>query len=191
MPDTPTPPGSAEFTALIETTQRAVQGFVRGMLGGDSERARDVAQDVFVDAWRAASRGTAPFDVVWDVGSIRRWLFHVAYRKAVSARRHEDTLRMESLDMLPAAQLVRFCDPRAFEDTIAEGEALHAALAELGSLDAACLLLNVVQGFPAIEIAEMLDCTPAAAKKRLTHAKQSLRAAYFAQHSSPREEAPS
>jgi DNA-directed RNA polymerase specialized sigma24 family protein len=46
--------------------------------------------------------------------------------------------------------------------------------------DVACLLLSVVQGFTAAEVAAILQITPAAAKKRLTRAKQRLRAAYFA-----------
>ncbi len=47
--------------------------------------------------------------------------------------------------------------------------------------DAACLLLSVVQGFTAAEIAQIIDIAPEAAKKRITRAKQRLRAAYFAQ----------
>jgi DNA-directed RNA polymerase specialized sigma24 family protein len=45
----------------------------------------------------------------------------------------------------------------------------------------ACLLLNIVQGFTSAEIAQILNFSPEAAKKRLARAKQRLRAAYFAQ----------
>ena len=65
---------------------------------------------------------------------------------------------------------------------------LTAALADLETADAACLLLNVVQGFTAREIAAMLEISPDAAKKRLTRAKQRLRDAYFAREQSPAKE---
>ena len=48
-------PRLAQFAALLATTQNALRGFVRGMVGS-VELAQDITQDVFVDAWRATSR---------------------------------------------------------------------------------------------------------------------------------------
>ena len=80
---------------------------------------------------------------------------------------------------LPLAP-TRLYEPAPFEDRVAESAALQAALDALDPQDAACLLFSAAQGFTALEIAEILQITPAAAKKRLTRAKQRLRAAYFA-----------
>jgi len=181
MPDPPRPdaPGSAVFASLLATAQEQLRGFVRGMVGG-VEQAQDITQDVFVDAWRAATRGQAPFDGAGDEPAMRRWLFHVAYQRAVSALRHGAVLQFESLDAHLPPEPDRLYDPTPFEDRVAEGEALQGALDTLGPQDAACLLLSVVQGFTAPEIAAILDLTPVAAKKRLTRAKQRLRSAYFA-----------
>jgi DNA-directed RNA polymerase specialized sigma24 family protein len=82
----------------------------------------------------------------------------------------------------PAPEVGRFWEPVPFDDQIAEGEVLRKALARLEPQDAACLLLNVMQGFTAMEIALILDITPPAAKKRVFRAKQRLGDAYFAEN---------
>ena len=52
---------TAAFWEPILQMQSALIGFARGLVG-DDELARDIAQDTFVDAWRAANRDSAPFD---------------------------------------------------------------------------------------------------------------------------------
>jgi RNA polymerase sigma-70 factor (ECF subfamily) len=126
-------------------------------------------------AWRAAKEGAPPFTANGDERSIRRWLYCVAYRRAISVQRHERVLSVESLDQERAAHRERLAAPGAFDERIAEREALTSALADLETADVACLLLNVAQGFTAREIATMLEISPDAAKKRLTRAKQRLR----------------
>jgi putative glutamine amidotransferase len=178
-PPQPNPPDLALFASLLSTAQEPMRGFVRGMVGS-VEQAQDITQDVFVDAWRAAKRRQAPFDGSGDEAAMRRWLFHVAYQRAVSALRHRSVLHVESLDGDLPLEPTRLYEPIAFEDRVAEGAALQAALDALDRQDAACLLFSVAQGFTTSEIAGILRITPAAAKKRLTRAKQRLRAAYFA-----------
>lgn len=177
------------FASLLERTQSALRGFVRGMVGS-ADQAADIVQDVFVDAWRAAQRGDEPFQEDGDELAIRRWLFHVAYRKAISALRHESVLHMESLEMTPVPEPSRFYEPMAFDDLLAEGEVLCKALAELEPQDAAYLLLSVVQGSTAMEIASILNITPPAAKMRVWRAKQRLRDAYFAESGGQRTGVP-
>jgi RNA polymerase sigma factor (sigma-70 family) len=147
------------------------------------EQAQDITQDVLVDAWRASGRGQAPFDGTGDDAAMRRWLFHVAYQRAASALRHRGVLRVETLDGDVPIEASRLYEPTPFEDRVAEAQALQAALGALDPQDAACLLFSAAQGFTALEIAAILEISPAAAKKRLTRAKQRLRAAYFAQQS--------
>jgi putative glutamine amidotransferase len=175
-------PSLAVFAALLATLQDPLRGFVRGMVGS-VEQAQDITQDVFVDAWRASARGQAPFDGTRDEAAMRRWLFHVAYQRAVSALRHRAVLHVESLDDDLSVEASRLYESAPFEDRVAETQALQAALDALDPQDAACLLFSAAQGFTALEIATILEITPAAAKKRLARAKQRLRAAYFAQQS--------
>ena len=150
-----------------------MRAFVRGLVG-DCEQARDITQDVFVVAGRAAKEGAPPFTSNADERAIRRWLYCVAYRRAISVQRHERVLSIESLDGERAPHRERLAAPGAFDERIVEREALTSALADLETADAACLLLNVVQGFTAREIGGMLEISHDAAKKRLTRAKQRL-----------------
>ncbi|HEX6818231.1 MAG TPA: sigma-70 family RNA polymerase sigma factor [Ktedonobacterales bacterium] len=176
------------FACVMEQTQGSLCSFVRGLVGS-AEQARDIVQDVFVDAWRAARAATPPFDGDGDGDGMRRWLFHVAYRRAAASLRHDHVLRFESLEVAQDGEPDQFYEPDRFEDRVVEGDLLQKALAQVGPQDAACLLLNVVQGFTAIEIAGILDIGPLAAKKRLSRAKQRLRNAYFTQSASPWKEA--
>jgi RNA polymerase sigma-70 factor (ECF subfamily) len=168
------------FAELLRETQGPLYGFVRGLLG-DPEQARDVVQDVYVDAWRAARREVPPFGPGCDAPAVRRWLFFVAYRTVAAVVRHRRVIVWESLDTLDPPETDRFYEPAAFEDQVAEGDTLHHILASMTPKDVACLLLNVVQGFTSAEIAQIVDIAPEAAKKRLARAKQRLRAAYLAQ----------
>ncbi len=207
---------AAAFTTLLNRRQWPLYAFLRGFVA-DDEQARDLTQDVFADAWRATMRAAPPFDMLAlsgeggaDDDAIRRWLFHTAYCRAISALRRRRLIRWESLD---ARDIADSTDPRlhsvgtnvgqsggadalaepfaeSFEERVVEGEALAAALAALAPADVACLLLSVVQGFTTAEIAQVIETTPDAAKKRLSRAKQRLRDVYTAQNEPPPGEAP-
>ena len=183
----------AAFAGILQRAQWQLYGFVRGVTGND-ERARDVVQDVFVEAWRLAQHGEPPFTrdaLQLNEGGARRWLFHVAYRQAISALRRDHVIEWRSLDASDISAVpapAHLYAPPPFEDRIAEAEALRAALGTLSTEDAACILLNVIQGFTSAEIAQIIGSTPDAAKRRLSRAKQRLRDAYFAQNAGFKEE---
>ncbi|HEX8036199.1 MAG TPA: sigma-70 family RNA polymerase sigma factor [Ktedonobacterales bacterium] len=174
------PLSSASFADSLSHLQGALIGFVCGLVG-DAEQARDVVQDAFVDAWRANQRGVPPFVEGADENDIRRWLFQAAYHRTISVLRRRRVIAWESLDLLEPREPDGLYEPAPFEDLVAEGELLREVLGSLGPKDSACLLLNVVQGFTAQEIAHMVNIEPEAAKKRVSRAKQRLRNAYFAQ----------
>lgn len=180
---------SEAFAGLMERHQWALWAFLRGFVGDDT--ARDLTQDVFVDAWRAAQRGAAPFSATpLDAEGARRWLFNAAYNRAVSALRRRRLIRWESLD---AADAPRADDPLValpFEDSVLEAEVLRATFAALPHESVACLLLSVVHEFTTAEIAEITGISHEAAKKRLARAKQRLRADYLARNPRAEEHAP-
>lgn len=170
-----------DFASMLESHHAALLAFLRGLVA-DPEYARDLVQDVFCDAWRAALRAAPPFLASCEDADRRRWLFHAAYCRAISARRRDRIMRWESLDAVPAVASGQIGVPGQIEAQVAEQDAVLRALASLSANDAACLLLNVLQGLTAAEIATILECTPDAAKKRLSRAKQRLRAAYRTQN---------
>jgi RNA polymerase sigma-70 factor (ECF subfamily) len=182
------------FAELLQVTQSAVHGFVQRLVGNRDD-AHDVAQDVYVQAWRMAQRGSPPFacnpsapDEV-DLAGMRRWLFNVAYHQSISLLRHRRLIPWESLDgadeeMVAQAPIGRSA-AGPFEDQVLEGALMQAALARLQPNDAANLMLSIVQGFSTAEIAQILGIAPDAARKRLSRAMERLRVAYVAQEVVP------
>src|SRR5579859_2571562 len=87
----------ADFTALVERHQRELFGFLRGIVQ-HAEQASDLLQDTFVDAWRVAQRGQPPLTPGAAREEVRRWLFHAAACRAISALRRRRLIRWESPD---------------------------------------------------------------------------------------------
>ncbi len=170
----------AAFTALVDRHAAALHAFLRGMTES-AEQAHDLAQDTFHDAWRAARSGAAPFTAGSADDEPRRWLFHTAYCKAVSALRRRHLIAWESLDLATETEGDLASGHDAFPDRIAESEAVRAALARLAPPDAACLLLRVVYGFSAAEVGQIVGASAEVVTKRLSRARQRLRAAYLAE----------
>jgi RNA polymerase sigma-70 factor (ECF subfamily) len=166
----------ALFTAMVDRHQHALCAFLHHLLS-DAEQAADIMQDTFQEAWRAAQAKTAPFVTNCADDERQRWLFQVAYHRGISALRRRKLIRWESLDLLPRSQAGSA--GASFEDQVVESEALRAALARLNAQDRACVLLRVVQGFSAAEVGQIVGASPEAVTKRLSRAKQRLRALYI------------
>ncbi len=163
-----------EFACLVDSYQHRLHVYLAG-LTGQPEQALDLVQETFYDAWQAARGGKPPLVAEAADTDIRRWLYRVATNNALSLLRRRRLIRWEPLntyhDALP--------DARApFDDQLAENDILSVALARLSPQDAACLLLRVVHGFSAREVAQMFDTSPENVNTRLARAKQRLRAAY-------------
>jgi RNA polymerase sigma-70 factor (ECF subfamily) len=166
------------FWSVLEPFQFRLVRFVCGIVG-DIEDARDIVQDVFISAWRTAQRPAAPFNVTIDERAVQRWLFRVAYNKAIDSVRHHSVFSWESLDPIDPLESSRQEEAPPFEDRLVESEALRAALARLGPQDVACLRLSIIEEFTSVEIAQVLAITPEAARQRLSRATIRLRAAYL------------
>jgi RNA polymerase sigma-70 factor (ECF subfamily) len=171
---------SAQFDQLLSATQGPLYGFVRGLVG-NSEEARDLVQDVFVDAWRCTMRAQPPFTDAVSASDRRRWLFHAAYCATVSTLRRRGVIAWESLDASEDFQVNYQDSAPAFDARVVDRDALLSALGTLGASDVAILLLDIVHGFSSPEIAHILDIAPSATRKRLSRAMMRLRAVYFAQ----------
>lgn len=172
------------FSALVERYQQPLQAFLRGFVE-NGEQARDLAQDTFAAAWRATQACVAPFVAAIVEEEQRRWLYRIAYRRAVDLLRRKRLVRWETLDPIVEMETG---DLPPFEDRVIEGEALRAALAELPSQDVACLLLRVVHGFSAAEVGEIMGASAEVITKRLSRARQRLRVVYLRQNPSSSQE---
>jgi RNA polymerase sigma-70 factor (ECF subfamily) len=185
LPSPAGPLSAADFTMLVDKHQGALIGFLCSLVAND-EQARDLAQDVFYDAWLVARRGATPFSSGDAPEAVRRWLFQAAYHRGISVLRRRRLIRWESLEAQAEQGPETFSAAATFEDDLAEREAVRAALACLAPQDVACLLLRVVQGFGIAEIGEIVGASKETIHKRLVRAKQRLRHSYLAQETPPK-----
>ncbi|MGZ3639983.1 MAG: RNA polymerase sigma factor [Ktedonobacterales bacterium] len=170
-----------DFSVVLERGQRPLYTFLCGLVG-DDEQARDLVQDTFYEAWRVYMENAPPFDVVRPETEVRRWLFRVAYRRAVSALRRRRIVRWHSLEAKQEVERADMPVVEPFEERLAEDDAVRAALAALAPADVACLTLIVVHGFTAAEAGQIVGASAQAVAKRFARAKQRMRAAYLAQN---------
>lgn len=174
----------ADFSALVERYQQSLYAFLRGFVE-NGEQARDLTQDTFTAAWRATQASAAPFIAETPEEEQRRWLYRTAYRRAVDLLRRRRLVRWEPLDAIIESEATTL---PPFEDQLIEGETLRAALDELAAPDVACLLLRVAHGFSATEVGEIMGASAETITKRLSRARQRLRAAYQRQNSPSSQE---
>jgi len=104
---------------------------------GDADEAQDVAQDAYLQAFRAWER--------FDGSDVRAWLYTIALRLAFNQLRRRRR-------WLAA---IRRIEPKPWHDPVDPD--LWAALEDLDPQSRSALLLNVVDGYTQTEIAEMLS----------------------------------
>ena len=158
------PPG--DYDAFIREHQRAILNYLWRMTS-DEQSAYDLAQEVFVRAWRH-------FDKLRSYDSPRAWLFRVATNLALSSIRGRRAL--SSVDLLPSEQQPAASDPAW---RVVERDLVRAALDALPARRRAALILREVYGLTGAEVARALGMSEAAARMTLSRAREQFRAAYL------------
>jgi RNA polymerase sigma-70 factor (ECF subfamily) len=158
--------GDAEsFRLLIQRHEQAVFGMVRNLVG-DVAECEDVAQEVFLAAYRHLGR----FDPAR--ASFLTWLLTIARNKsfnALNARRK----RPRPVEALPEA-----ADRRTPEGAAVEEECfrlLDAALAALPFEQRTAFVLAEIQGLPLERIGAIEGVKLGTVKSRLSRAREKLR----------------
>lgn len=174
------------FATLLAAYERQVRIYL-AQLTGDDEQARDLTQDVFLRVWDHIGE-------LHDSASFRAWLFRLATNAARSALRRRRLLAWVSLDRPPARRhedaigdgdslraegLLGLAPESGFDDRLAEGQMLAAALRHVPLEYRTCLLLHAGLGFSVPEVARQLDLTPGAVRMRLHRGLALLREAYL------------
>jgi RNA polymerase sigma-70 factor (ECF subfamily) len=156
--------GEPWFAALYTAHHRDIvrYGLRRG---ADAEPAEELAQEVFVIAWRRREH-------VADIGL--PWLYGVARRVLANSRRSDRTApattALDDPDRVPASAA------QTGPDTVAGTLDLRAALAALSEPDQEILRLIGWEQLTVAEAALVLGCGRAAARVRLHRARRRLRA---------------
>ena len=154
------------FNELVRRHQAAIVALVRGLVG-PSPDVGDLAQDVFVRAWRSLKtfRGDSSF---------RTWLHRVAINVVRSSQaRRSRTARL----VRPASE----DDPEpasvaeSVERTLTRRDAIERALASLPDDLREAVILRDVQGLEYKEMADMLGVPIGTVESRIFRARQRLR----------------
>jgi RNA polymerase sigma-70 factor (ECF subfamily) len=125
----------------------------------------DVVAEVFLIAWRRF-QDVPPDPVPWLLATARRVL-------ANHWRGRDRRVRLE-VEVRGAGSLAAHPDPAGL---VADRATMLAALATLSAEDRELLLLVGWDGLDAAGVAEVLGCTPDAARARLSRARRRLEAA--------------
>jgi RNA polymerase sigma-70 factor (ECF subfamily) len=180
----------AEVELDIEAHRRELTGYCYRMLGSGSE-AEDAVQETMLRAWRASGRfeGRA---------SVRTWLYRIATNVCTDMGRSPQR-RARPVDLGPA----RTPDPVHLGDVLDDGSwispvadasvidleadpaevaaardtirlAFVSALQQLPARQRAALVLVDVLRWPAAEVAELLETSPASVNSALQRARSTL-----------------
>jgi RNA polymerase sigma-70 factor (ECF subfamily) len=152
----------AAFTELLARYRRPVLNFVYRLLG-NADDAEDVAQEVFVRAYRH-----------WDEYDPRRsvstWLFAMARNAAIDRLRYRQRHPTAPLDASPEPS----AESREVE-TREIGAVIAAAIQTLPEDQRTAIILAEYHGLSYAEIAEVMRCSVKSVESRLYRAKAALR----------------
>jgi RNA polymerase sigma-70 factor (ECF subfamily) len=157
------------FEILIRRHQKATFNLVYRLLG-DYDEAAEVAQEVFLSAYKAihSFRGDANFST---------WLYRIAFNHA-STRRRSMNLSQQRYTPLETTEIPNdsLIDPADAVEQKEVQQEVQRALSQLDERDAALILLRDLQDVPYEEVAAMLDIPVGTVKSRLHRARQALKA---------------
>jgi RNA polymerase sigma-70 factor (ECF subfamily) len=165
----------AALTRLFRAYQPMLLRYLRS-------QGPDVADDVASEVWIAVARQLARF--VGDEPGFRRWLFTIARRRLIEARRKQARQRSsaappDELEQISRAP-ERFVDDPAtvVVDDVSSQEAVERVSAGLTREQAEVVLLRIVAGFTVAEVAAVTGRTPASVRVLCHRALRRLRALF-------------
>ena len=159
------------FGAIVRRYQRPVLDFVYRMTG-DPDGANDLAQDVFVRAWRGIGRFEKRPGAAFST-----WLFQIARNACIDVhrRRARDPL-CKAVDDPAALEASASSDSVARNVAAREiGEQVAAAISRLPEDQRATIVLAEYRGMSHEEIAAVMQCSIKSVEARLYRARQALR----------------
>jgi RNA polymerase sigma-70 factor (ECF subfamily) len=157
------------FEVLVRRHQRTIFNLVYRLLG-DYDEAAEVAQDVFLSAYKSIGqfRGDANFST---------WLYRIGLNHASTRRKSLNNTQQRHVP-LDSNEVIAdgAVDPaKSFEHKEIQ-QRVQQALNSLDPADARIILLRDLQDVPYEDVAEMLDIPIGTVKSRLHRARQALKA---------------
>lgn len=162
-------PSAGELDLLMSYEQRIFYYLLR--LTGHRETAEDLTQETYVGAIKGLRR--APINPDEGANHQKAWLFRIATNLA------RDHFRRRRLIRWIPFLLEHGGATDDTSDQLAEQELVSRALQQLPPESSSVLLLKDAEGFTSREIAEMVDESHEAVRKRLARARERFRVAYL------------
>jgi RNA polymerase sigma-70 factor (ECF subfamily) len=157
------------FEVLVRRHQKATFNLVYRLLG-DYDEAAEVAQEVFLSAYKSIHRfrGDANFST---------WLYRIAFNHASTRRKSLNAAQRRHVS-LDGTETIGdgAVDPANAAEQKEIQEQVQQALSGLDADDAMIVLLRDLQDVPYEEIARMLAVPVGTVKSRLHRARQALKA---------------
>lgn len=154
----------AAFASIVERWQTRLINFFYRSLGNRSD-AEDLAQETFLELYRAASRYE-------HRGTFNAYIFTVARRRLIDSYRKKSRRPLDFIDPTDFV-MQQQADERNHTSEIEE--AFHNALAALPDKQRSAILMLQQQGLSYEEIAEALDASLSAVKTWIYRARTHLR----------------
>ena len=155
------------FTVLVERHHRAVIHFVHRFLAtADRATAEDLAQQVFLNAWRYAPTFEPRAKVL-------TWLFRLATNTCLNYRRSERS-RVSAVLLVRAADAAQGAGGRGAEAHLEEAEQaqqVRAAVASLPPKQRAAIVLRYFHDFSYEQIGDILGASTSAVDSMLHRAR--------------------
>jgi RNA polymerase sigma-70 factor (ECF subfamily) len=158
------------FGALVEMHQQAVIGFIHRFLGiADRATAEDIAQEVFLAAWKAAPR----FE---PRASVRTWLLRITTNTCLNhARRNRRRPATALTAEIESDLTTGHDDPGAAIHRDERSERMQSAIASLSPKQRAAILLRHAHGLSCAEIARVMETNVGVVKSLLFRGHERLR----------------
>ena len=148
------------FAEVYDLTARRVHGLVLRVVR-DPAQAEEVTQEVYLQAWRTASR----YDE--QRGSALAWLMTLAHRRAVDRVRAAEAASRQDTAYHQRSHTVAHDTTAEAAESSMEARRVRSALAELTTVQREALELAYFGGYTHTEVATMLDLPVGTAKTRI------------------------
>ncbi len=150
----------AAFAELYDRMSRMVFGVVRKVVR-DPSQSEEVAQEVFVEVWRTATRFES------ERGSVKTWVLTMAHRRAIDRVRSEQASRDRTERVGHRERMRPFDEVSEDVQTRFEHQQVRAALDHLTDLQREAVELAFYGGYTYREVAELLDAPLGTVKTRM------------------------
>ena len=158
---------TAAFAEIVEHYQAPIVRYLY-RLTGDHERAQDLAQDTFVQAYQGILKTDSEL-------SFKAWLYRIATNNALQFHRRR---RLLSFIPFTGSERLDTMSTSTSPDTVAERITIQEALMTVSHQYRECMMLHFVEGLKYREIAGIVGASEEAVRKRVARGSREFRAAY-------------